>query len=261
MTTIGWIGTGNMASAIIHGITQKTQAYTMAAYSPHLAEKTDFPAQKLNSSAEVAKVSDVLFLAVKPVKMAEVLAEIKPALRPETLVVTIAVSLTLDWYARRLGENVHLVRTLPNTCAAVGEGFTALTFNAQVTESEKQLALSLLAMTGKTAVIEEAQMNAVSALTGSTPALIYMIIEAMADAAVKHGIPRAQAYAMAAQAVKGAGAMVSETGLHPGILKDQVCSPAGSTIVGVEKAEALGLRSAMLEAVDAIIEKTNQISG
>ena len=91
MTTIGWIGTGNMASAIIHGITQKTQAYAMAAYSPHLAEKTDFPAQKLNSSAEVAKVSDVLFLAVKPVKMAEVLAEIKPALRPETLVVTIAV--------------------------------------------------------------------------------------------------------------------------------------------------------------------------
>lgn len=82
MTTIGWIGTGNMASAIIHGITQKTQAYAMAAYSPHLAEKTDFPAQKLNSSAEVAKVSDVLFLAVKPVKMVEVLAEIKPALRP-----------------------------------------------------------------------------------------------------------------------------------------------------------------------------------
>ena len=193
--------------------------------------------------------------------MAEVLADIKPALRPETLVVTIAVSLTLDWYAQRLGEDVHLVRTLPNTCAAVGEGFTALTFNAQVTESEKQLVLSLLAMTGKTAVIEEAQMNAVSALTGSTPALIYMMIEAMADAAVKHGIPRTQAYAMAAQAVKGAGAMVSETGLHPGILKDQVCSPAGSTIVGVEKAEALGLRSAMLEAVDAIIEKTNQISG
>ncbi len=191
MTTIGWIGTGNMASAIIRGITQKTQDYTMAAYSPHLAEKTDFPAQKYDSAAEVAKVSDVLFLAVKPVKMAEVLADIKPALRPETLVVTIAVSLTLDWYAQRLGEDVHLVRTLPNTCAAVGEGFTALTFNAQVTESEKQLVLSLLAMTGKTAVIEEAQMNAVSALTGSTPALIYMMIEAMADAAVKHGIPRA----------------------------------------------------------------------
>ena len=86
MTTIGWIGTGNMASAIIRGITQKTQAYTMVAYSPHLAEKTDFPAQKYDSAAEVAKVSDVLFLAVKPVKMAEVLADIKPALRPETLV-------------------------------------------------------------------------------------------------------------------------------------------------------------------------------
>ena len=172
--------------------------------------------------------------------MAEVLEEIKDVLKPETLVVSIAVSLTLDWYAERLGQGVPIVRTLPNTCAAVGEGFTALTFNAKVTEAQKQQVISLFAMTGKTAVIEEVQMNAVSALTGSTPALIYMVIEAMADAAVKHGIPRAQAYAMAAQAVKGAGAMVSETGLHPGVLKDQVCSPSGSTIVGVEKAEALG---------------------
>ena len=261
MTTIGWIGTGNMASAIIRGITQKTQDYTMAAYSPNLAGKTDFPAQKLISAAEVAKTSDILFLAVKPYKMAEVLEEIKNVLKPETLVVSIAVSLTLDWYAQRLGQDVPIVRTLPNTCAAVGEGFTALTFNAKVTEAQKQQVISLFAMTGKTAVIEEAQMNAVSALTGSTPALIYMVIEAMADAAVKHGIPRAQAYAMAAQAVKGAGAMVSETGLQPGGLKDQVCSPSGSTIVGVDKAEALGLRSAMLEAVDAIIAKTNQISG
>lgn len=172
MTTIGWIGTGNMASAIIRGITQKTQDYTMAAYSPNLAGKTDFPAQKLISAAEVAKTSDILFLAVKPYKMAEVLEEIKNVLKPETLVVSIAVSLTLDWYAERLGQDVPIVRTLPNTCAAVGEGFTALTFNAKVTEAQKQQVISLFAMTGKTAVIEEAQMNAVSALTGSTPALI-----------------------------------------------------------------------------------------
>ena len=103
MTTIGWIGTGNMASAIIRGITQKTQDYTMAAYSPNLAKKTDFPAQKLISAAEVAKTSDILFLAVKPYKMAEVLEEIKDVLKPETLVVSIAVSLTLVWYAQRLG--------------------------------------------------------------------------------------------------------------------------------------------------------------
>ena len=109
MTTIGWIGTGNMASAIIRGITQKTQDYTMAAYSPNLAGKTDFPAQKLTSAAAVAKVSDILFLAVKPYKMAEVLEEIKNVLKPETLVVSIAVSLTLDWYAERLGQDVPIV--------------------------------------------------------------------------------------------------------------------------------------------------------
>lgn len=258
MKTIGWIGTGNMASALIHGIQRSLHEYQHVAYSPHCHTKTDFPAELMNSNAEVAQRSDLLILAVKPCKMAEVLEEIKPVLNPESLIITLAVSLTLDWYEEKLGP-AHLVRTLPNTCSRVGEGFTALTFGKRVSEDEKQQTVALFSTSGKTEIIEEAQMNTVSALTGSSPALIYMIIEAMADAAVKHGLTRRQAYAMASQAVKGAGAMVSETGLHPGILKDQVCSPSGSTIAGVEKAEVLGLRPAVLEAIDAIIEKTNQI--
>lgn len=259
MKIIGWIGTGNMATALIQGIRRKSDNYAMIAYSPNLKQKKAYPAKAFESAREVAAGADILFLAVKPYKMAAVLEEIRTALKPDCLIVTIAVSLTLDWYRERLNSQIHLVRTLPNTCSQVGEGFTAVTFSDSVTVSEKAEILSLFRMTGTAEVIEEAQMNAASAMTGSSPALLYMIMEAMADAGVKNGLPRSQAYAMAAQAVKGAGAMALETGLHPGVLKDQVCSPAGSTIVGVEKAEQLGLRCAVLEAIDAIILKTNKI--
>lgn len=259
MKKIGWIGTGNMARAILQGILKRSSNYTMRAYSPHLALKTDFPSIVCANAKEVAQDCDLLFLAVKPYKMKEVLEEIQGVIQPHTIVITIAVSLTIAWYENLLGSSVHFVRTLPNTCSFVQEGFTAVTMNQNITKEEKEEVITLFNMIGVVEEIEEHQMNAVSALTGSTPALVYMVIEAMADVAVKNGIARPLAYNMAAQAVKGAGAMVLDSHLHPGILKDQVCSPAGSTIVGVAKAEQLGLRSTMMEAIDAMIQRTNQI--
>lgn len=255
MTTIGWIGTGNMASAILQGIVRQSREFEMLAWSPHLKEKTGFPAQACADNAEVARRSDVLFLAVKPYKMEEVLHEIEKSLAPSTLIITVAVALPLSWYHQYLNDNA-IIRAMPNTCARALEGFTALCADQRVSEDQLALAQRLFEMSGTVRQVNESQMDIVSALTGSSPALLYMLLEAMGDIGVKYGLSRSEAYAMAAQAMKGAGAMVLETQTHPAILKDQVCSPSGTTIVGVQRAEQQGLRQAMMQALDAIIEKT-----
>ena len=143
---------------------------------------------------------------------------------------------------------------MPNTPAAVQAGMTAFSFGAQVTEAEQKLVLDLFALAGGTAVLPERLMNAVSALTGSSPAYVYLFIEAMADGACWAGIPRAQAYQMAAQAVLGAAKMVLETGKHPAQLKDEVCSPGGTTIRAVAELEQRGMRSAVIEAMKSCVD-------
>ncbi len=254
---IGIIGTGNMGGALMNAFSRCPE-HTMAAYN-HGRKKleavcTRTGAIPVDSAMEAASGSDLILLAVKPVVMESVLREIAPVLQPQQLVVSIAVGLTVAFYEAILGSDKKIVRAMPNTPAAVQEGMTAFCFGRQVTEAEQQTVLDLFSLTGGTAVLPERLMNTVSALTGSSPAYVYMFIEAMADAGCYGGIPRAEAYQLAAQAVLGAAKMVLETGKHPGQLKDEVCSPGGTTIRAVAELEKRGMRSAVIEAIKSCVD-------
>ena len=193
----------------------------------------------------------MLILSVKPQYYAEAIAEIRDCVSDDQLIITIAPGKTLAWLEEQFGKPVKIVRTMPNTPALVGEGMTAACVNPYVTEEEKAYALKILESFGKVEIVPEHLIDAVVAVSGSSPAYVFMFIEAMADAAVAEGMPRAQAYQFAAQAVYGSAKMVMETGKHPGELKDMVCSPAGTTIEAVRVLEERGFRSAVIEAMKA----------
>lgn len=254
---IGVIGTGNMGGALMDAF-RLDGSNTMRACN-HGREKLEAVcartgAAAVASAAEAAQGADLILLAVKPMVMPAILEELAPVLEPEQIVVSVAVGLTVASYEAVLGTDRKIVRAMPNTPAAVQAGMTAFTFNSQVTEAEQKQVLDLFALAGGTAVLPERLMNAVSALTGSSPAYVYMFIEAMADAGCYAGIPRAQAYQLAAQAVLGSAKMVLETGKHPGQLKDEVCSPGGTTIRAVAELEQRGMRSAVIEAIRACVD-------
>lgn len=248
---IGMIGTGNMGGALLSAMAKG--GYTLYA-SNRGREKLEKLCAEVGvvpvaSNVAVTQMTDVLFLAVKPVFMADVLREIAPAVRPEQVIVTMAAGLEFSFYEEILGANTKLVRIMPNTPAQVGAGVTAYCANAAVTDDELQTVVRLLETAGSAEPLPERLMGAVTALTGSSPAYVYLFIEAMADGGVMAGIPRDQALRLAAQAVQGAARMVLETGKHPGELKDAVCSPAGTTIQAVAELEKRGLRSAVIEAM------------
>ncbi len=254
---IGIIGTGNMGGALMDAFCLD-RGNSLRAYNQG-REKLEQACRRTgavpaSSAREAIEGCDLILLAVKPIVMPSVLEEIAPAVRPEQLVVSIAVGLTIDSYAQALGKDKKIIRAMPNTPAAVQAGMTAFTFGENVTEEEQRQVLDLFALAGGTAVLPERLMNAVSALTGSGPAYVYMFIEAMADAGCYAGLPRVQAYQLAAQVVLGAGKMVLETGKHPGVLKDEVCSPGGTTIRAVAELERLGMRSAVIEAIKTCVD-------
>jgi pyrroline-5-carboxylate reductase len=184
-----------------------------------------------------------------------VILEVKDEVKEGQIVVTIAPGKTLAWLGGLFGEDVKIVRCMPNTPALVGEGMTAATPNKNVSADELAAVLKILESFGKAEVISEHLMDAVVSVSGSSPAYVYMMIEAMADAAVADGMPRPQAYQFAAQAVLGSAKMVLETGKHPGELKDMVCSPGGTTIQAVRVLEKEGFRSSIMEAMKACTEK------
>ncbi len=262
---VGFIGCGNMASAIIGGLINN------AGIVPHeiiAADASDVAIKKASSNLgidttldnkEVAANSDVLFLSVKPQFYETVISEVKDSISANQIVVTIAPGKTLAWLAERIGSNVKLIRTMPNTPALVGEGITAVCKNQLVTDEEFSYIMSLLKSFGLAEEISENLMDVVVSVSGSSPAYVFMFIEAMADAAVLDGMPRDKAYKFAAQAVLGSAKMVIETGKHPGELKDMVCSPAGTTIEAVRVLEEKGFRSSVIEAMKACTEKSRSL--
>ena len=171
------------------------------------------------------------------------------------MIVSIAAGKTIAAIEDSFGKPVKLVRAMPNTPALVGEAMSALCVNQNVTPEELKEVQALFNSFGKSEVISESLMDAVIGVSGSSPAYVYMFIEALADGAVKYGLPRAKAYQMAAQTVLGSAKMVLETGKHPGQLKDEVCSPGGTTIAGVSALEEWGFRNAVIKAEDASYEK------
>lgn len=262
---LGFIGAGNMGSAMARGIITKgiASGSEVRAYDP-FAENLERLHKELGIQAEdsnrsVVEKSDVLILAVKPQFYEDVITEIAPFVRAEQLVITIAPGKTLAWLRETFGKDVKLIRTMPNTPAMVGEGITGVCHNELVTEEELAEACSILNGFGISEVIPEHLMDAVVAVSGSSPAYVFIMIEAMADAAVAEGMPRKQAYRFAAQAVLGSAKMVLETGKHPAELKDMVCSPAGTTIDAVKVLEELGFRSAIEEAMAVCAEKCRRV--
>ena len=256
MMKLGFIGTGNMAGAIMGGIIQKGIFRPEQIIGADISEAGRRKAKEtygieVTEDNRKAAAAEVLILSVKPQFYADAIAEIRDCIRDDQLVITIAPGKTLSWLEEQFGKRVKIVRTMPNTPALVGEGMTAACVNQYVTEEEKAYALRLLSSFGKVELVPEHIIYAVVAVSGSAPAYVFMIIEAMADAAVAEGMPRAQAYEFAAQAVYGSAKMVLETGKHPGELKDMVCSPAGTTIEAVRVLEERGFRSAVMEAMRA----------
>ena len=262
---IGFIGCGNMATAMLKGILKcgevKNDDMIASAKSDRTREKIEkeLGIHKADTNVQVVEFADVVFLAVKPQFLEGVLDEIKSHVRQEQIFISIAPGKTLKWLAEHLGEKTKIVRTMPNTPAMVGEGMTGLCVNSLVTDEDTELAVKLCNSFGKTEIIPENLMDVVTGVSGSSPAYVFMFLEAMADAAVADGMPRAQAYKFAAQAVLGSAKLMLETGKHPGELKDMVCSPAGTTIQAVRILEEKGLRSAVIEAQTACVKKSRGI--
>ena len=262
---IGFIGLGNMASAMIGGILKKELYSAEDIIGSDKSEDSVQKAAKIfgihttTDNLEVAQAADVLILAVKPQFFPEVIAEIKGAVREETLIISIAPGKTMEWIMEHFGRELKLVRCMPNTPALVGEGMTGACRNEYVTDEDYATVLQILGSFGEVETIPENLMDVCVSVSGSSPAYIYILIEAMADGAVADGMPRAQAYKFAAQSVLGSAKMVLETGKHPGELKDQVCSPGGTTIEAVRVLEEKGFRSSVIEAMKACVRKPRGI--
>ncbi len=255
-----------MGQAMIHGMIQSEVLKADQISATALTDETiDYVAEEYgieitNDNKKVAAESDILFLAVKPYIYQGVVSEIKSAVREETIVVTVAAGITLETMKNAFGFNVKVIRSMPNTPALVGAGMSVLSPNEYVTADDLAIVRELFESFGETEVVAEGLMDAVPAVSGSAPAFVYMFIEAMADGAVQQGMPRDKAYKLAAQTVHGAAKMVLETGRHPGELKDAVCTPAGTTIAGVTMLEQTGMRSSIIQAMNASTQRAKDLS-
>lgn len=258
---IGFIGCGNMGSAMLAGILNngifQKEEIIVSHHTKESAEKTRscYGVQTTLDNNEVVKEAQIIFLAVKPFAYEAVLEEVREELGEEHILVGIAPGKTTEWLLKNVGKSIKIARLMPNTPAQVGEGMTGICCNEKMTDEDVALLKKITDSFGKTEFVPEYLMDAVVAASGSSPAYVYMMIEAMADAVVSLGMPRKQAYAFVAQAVLGSAKMVLETGKHPGELKDMVCSPAGTTIEGVRTLEQKGFRSAVYEALKASADK------
>lgn len=264
---IGFIGAGNMGGAILKGalakqFIQPDDVYIFDISSELCAQwEQDFKVNIAASNADLVSKSDWIILAVKPVFLSEVMEQIRPVLTAEKKVISIAAGWSIENLTKAMGESgAKLLRVMPNTPALVGEGVLALCEETTLESSDFVWAQKLFATLGVVQIIPERLMDAVIAVSGSSPAYVFMFIDAMADAAVKLGMPRKQAIQSAAQAVMGSAKMVLETGLHPAVLKDQVCSPGGTTIEAVQALEENGMRGAVIKAMCACADKSAKMT-
>lgn len=262
---LGFIGCGNMASAIMSGIIsngliQADEIIGADVFAPSKEKaKETLGIQIAESNIEVVQKADAFVLSIKPQFYAQVIAEIKDYVKENQIIITLAPGKTLDWLEEQFGKQVKIVRTMPNTPAMVQEGMTAACASTFVTTEELAYVCDILKAFGDVEVVPEKLMDAVVAVSGSSPAYVFMMIEAMADAAVAEGMPRNQAYKFAAKAVMGSAKMVLETGKHPGELKDMVCSPGGTTIEAVKVLEETGFKSALMQAMEVCAEKSRSL--
>ena len=265
MKKAAFIGAGNMGGALIQAACQAMGADQViitnrsAAKAQALADSCSCTVAADNTSA--AREAEYVFLCVKPQVMEGVVKELAPALRdkPDTVLVSIAAGLQIATLRQWLGLPNPILRIMPNTPASIGMGMLALTGEPDAREEHYQAVETILARAGRVERLAEHQMDAFSAVAGCGPAFVYPFIEALADGGVKVGLPRSQAMVYAAQMVLGSAALVLESGKHPGQLKDEVCSPGGSTIAGVAVLEERAFRSAAIQAVEAAYHRNVEL--
>lgn len=261
---IAFIGGGQMAEAMIGGLLagRVCPAESIWATDP-VAERRDhlksqFGIRIGSVNREAITWADVVVLAVKPQTLPAVLSELGPTLG-QTLVISIVAGVTIGTIAEETGGAMRVVRAMPNTPAVVREGMTALAMGSAVSEDDSRLARTVFEAVGRVVLVEERLMDAVTGLSGSGPAYVFLAIEALADGGVKMGLPRQTAELLAAQTVFGAARLVLESGMHPAQLKDRVASPGGTTIAGLYQLEQGGLRATLMAAVEAATIRSKEL--
>ncbi len=265
MKKIAFIGGGNLASALLTGMLEsgafdKTDILVAEPNLTQRAYLTETIGVKTTSdNCAAVAFADVVLLTVKPNVYPAVIAEIKDSIA-DKLIITVAAGTPTDYVTDCFVKPVRIVRSMPNTPAAVRAGMTSLAPNALATDEDIKFAKALFGCVGQVEIIKEALMDVASAVAGSSPALVYMFIEALADGAVLKGMPRQQAYQMAAQAVLGSAKMVRDSGIHPAKLKDNVASPGGTTIEAIYQLEKGAFRGNLIEAIARCVDKSVEIS-
>jgi pyrroline-5-carboxylate reductase len=263
--TVGLIGCGNMGRALALGLLaagkhQRTELIASDAdASRRQALSNELGIEVVADNRAVVAKATVLVLAVKPQIMNEVLKDLASAVSDRHLLISIAAGVTTATLEQQLGGKVRVVRAMPNLPAIVAAGATALAAGSQATARDVEQAQALFESVGRTVVVAEAQMDAVTGLSGSGPAYAMLVIEGLADGGVQMGLPRSVALLLATQTVYGASKLLLETGEHPGQLKDRVASPGGTTIAGIDALEQGGVRHTMMNAVKAATERARQL--
>lgn len=260
--TVGFIGAGNMGGALAQAVCRTLDPQRVTVSCKTVDEASAVAARlgcRYATAAEVAGQNDFVYLGVKPQMLKEVADELRPVLGPETVLVSMLAGVTLDTLARHFGERQKIIRIMPNTPCAVGSGMIFYCPNAAVSDGETRTFCEQLAAAGCLDALPESQIDAACAVAGCGPAFAYMFIQALADGGVQSGLPRAKAVQYAAQMVRGSADMVLQTGRHPEQLKDDVCSPGGSTIAGVKALESGAFRGTCMEAVAAALAKTKAL--
>lgn len=266
-TNISFVGSGQMARALAKGFAAAKLLLPgkMAAFDAVPAAIEQFLAEVpgslgAKSNVELAERGGVLFLAVKPQNMAAVMGELAGSIAKGTLVVSIAAGVTLAKLIAGLKTD-RVIRVMPNTPALVGKGASAYSLGPGATADDSKLVAELLGAVGIARQVEEKLLDAVTGLSGSGPAFVYIMIEALSDGGVRMGLPRDLALALAAQTVLGSAQMVLSTNEHPAVLKDRVASPGGTTIAGMKALEEHGLRAALIAAVEAATKRSQELGG
>ena len=259
------IGSGNMGEAMIRGLlrTGATKASEIVAADPRPEQLEQiskaFGVEVTRDNLAAVKGADIVFLSVKPQTMNKVLGQIGAAIDASKLVISIAAGVPIAAIERKLRHGARIVRAMPNTPALVGAGATAIALGEHATSEDETLAKSLFDAVGTTVVVEEEMLDAVTGLSGSGPAYVFLILEALADAGVKVGLPRYTAQKLAAQTLLGSAKLAIETGIHPGQLKDQVTSPGGTAIAALHTLEQGGLRTTLINAVESATKRSREL--
>jgi|SRR5690554_229217 len=263
---IGFIGLGNMGGAIVIGLIQskiakRDQIYAYTHNMDTLRVRVEELGINLSSSIkDILEQSDVIFLAIKPQVIEEILEEIHDYAKPHHIFITMSPGVSLNYTRAFFNFDAKIVRIMPNTPALIGEGMTGFACASTISHEEKQVVKKLLQSFGSVEEVNEELLDAVTAISGSSPAYVDIFIESLADGGVLLGLPRNLAYKFAAQAVIGSAKMILETGNHPSELKDSVCSPGGTTIEAVRQLEKHGFRNAIFEAMIAVDKKSKEMS-